>query len=147
MNNITLLGIELIICLIFILLSYKYLKILGLHIYTVVALILSNMMSLKVITIYNFDVNLGLIPFVTIFIATNIMLQKKGQEEVKKKTAQLTLRHFYGYFKADDIDFEDFDSYFSDYFTLWNNNEKDLEKNIKYIMTIINGLYTFPRLG
>lgn len=50
-------------------------------------------------------------------------------------------------FKADDIDFEDFDSYFSDYFTLWNNNEKDLEKNIKYIMTIINGLYTFPRLG
>ena len=50
-------------------------------------------------------------------------------------------------FKADDIDFEDFDSRFPDDYTLWNNNEKDLEKNIKYIMTIINGLYMFPRLG
>ena len=50
-------------------------------------------------------------------------------------------------FKADDIDFEDFDSRFPDDYTLWNNNEKDLENNIKYIMTIINGLYTFPRLG
>lgn len=98
MNNITLLGIELIICLIFILLSYKYLKILGLHIYTVVALILSNMMSLKVITIYNFDVNLGLILFVTIFIATNIMLQKKGQEEVKKNILILILTSIIAYF-------------------------------------------------
>ena len=30
----------------------------------------------------------------------------KKQEEIKKKTAQLTLRHFYIYFKAEDIDFE-----------------------------------------
>ena len=32
-----------------------------------------------------------------------------------------------------NIDFEDFDSRFPDDYTLWNNNEKDLEKNIKYI--------------
>ena len=49
-------------------------------------------------------------------------------------------------FKADDIDFEDFDSRFPDDYTLWNNNEKDLENNIKYIMTIISGLYSLPRL-
>lgn len=37
-------------------------------------------------------------------------IEREKQEEVKKKTAQLTLRHFYVYFKADDIDFDYFKS-------------------------------------
>ena len=41
-------------------------------------------MSLKTITLYDYDVNLGIIPFVTIFTASNILIQKHGQEEAKK---------------------------------------------------------------
>lgn len=33
-------------------------------------------------------------------------IEAEKQEEIKKKTAQLTLRHFYIYFKAEDIDFD-----------------------------------------
>lgn len=33
-------------------------------------------------------------------------IEYEKQEEIKKKIAQLTLRHFYIYFKADEIDFE-----------------------------------------
>lgn len=33
-------------------------------------------------------------------------IEQEKQEEIKKKTEQLTLRHFYIYFKAEDIDFD-----------------------------------------
>ena len=36
------------------------------------------------ITIYNYDMNLGIIPLVTIFIVANIIIQKIGPEETKK---------------------------------------------------------------
>lgn len=84
MSNITLLIIEAIICLITILILYKCYKTTGLYIYMIVTFILSNIMSLKVIEIYNFDINLGIIPFATIFIANNIIIQKKGIDEMKK---------------------------------------------------------------
>lgn len=84
MSNITLLCIEAAICLLILLIIYKKWKIEGLYIYTVVSFILSNIMSLKTIEVYNFDINLGIIPFVTIFIASNIIIQKKGADEIKK---------------------------------------------------------------
>lgn len=84
MNNITLLLIELIISTITILLLYKLYKIKGLYAYSIVAFVLSNIMSLKTITIYNFDINLGIILFATIFISNNIIIQKKGLEPTKK---------------------------------------------------------------
>lgn len=83
MNSIILLGIEIFLCLLTLIILYKYYKITGLYAYTICAIILSSMMSLKTITIYNFDINLGIIPFITIFTAFNIIIQKKGPEETK----------------------------------------------------------------
>ena len=83
MISVTLLGIELITCIIFILFLYKKYTSLGLYIYTIASMILTCLMSLKTITIYDYDLNLGIIPFVTIFIVSNILIQKKGPEEMK----------------------------------------------------------------
>lgn len=83
MSNISLLGIELIICLITIPIIYKIYKTEALYLYSIIAFILSNFMSLKTITIYNFDINLGIIPLISVFIASNIIIQKKGKEEIK----------------------------------------------------------------
>ena len=84
MINIYLLVIELIVCLISMLLLYKYCQINGLYAYTIVAFIISNIMTLKIIPIIDFDINLGIIPLTTIFIASNIIIQKQGNEEIKK---------------------------------------------------------------
>ena len=74
MISVTLLGIELITCIIFILFLYKKYTSLGLYIYTIASMILTCLMSLKTITIYDYDLNLGIIPFVTIFIVSNILI-------------------------------------------------------------------------
>ena len=84
MINIYLLTIELIICLIVMLLTYKLFKLEGLYVYMISMFILSNIMTLKLIPIFEFDTNLGIVPLATIFIASNIIDQKQGPEEIKK---------------------------------------------------------------
>jgi len=84
MNSITLLGIETILCFAVMLVLYKKYKLEGIYAYSIIALILSCLMSLKTITIFEFDINLGIIPNVTVFIASNILIQKKGIEEGKR---------------------------------------------------------------
>lgn len=83
-SNAIILIMELIICLCMIPILYKINKIEGLYMYTIVAIFISNIMSLKVIDLFNFDVNLGFIPLMTIFISSNIIVQKQGKEEIKK---------------------------------------------------------------
>lgn len=83
-SNTILLIVELMICLLMIPIVYKISKTEGLYIYTITALFISSLMSLKVINIFSFDVNLGFIPLMTIFIASNIIVQKQGKEELKK---------------------------------------------------------------
>ena len=65
MTALILLIIELILCLITQVFMYKNYKTAGLYTYVIIALILASLMSLKTITLYNFDVNLGIIPLVT----------------------------------------------------------------------------------
>lgn len=84
MINLYLLIIELIVCLITMIICYKFYKINGLYGYMIVAFILSNLMTLKIIPLYDFDINLGIIPMTTVFIASNIIIQKQGSEEIKK---------------------------------------------------------------
>ena len=84
MSQLSLLILELILCLLFLLIMYKKYGTTGLYCYTVIALILSNIMSLKIINIFDYDINLGITPFVTIFTAFNILIQKKGADETKK---------------------------------------------------------------
>ena len=84
MSSLTIMIIELILCLIMLIIMYKKYKIEGLYIYSIISLILSFFMSLKKVSLYNYDVNLGIIPLVTTFTAFNILIQKKGIEETKK---------------------------------------------------------------
>lgn len=84
MNPLTLLIIELILCLIIQIFLYKRYKTVGLYSYIVVSLFLASLMSLKTITLYNFDINLGIIPFVTIFTSSNILIQKNGPDSTKR---------------------------------------------------------------
>lgn len=84
MSSLSLLIIELIICIVAIIILYKNYHLVGLYAYTIVSIILSCMMSFKMITIYNYDMNLGIIPLVTIFIVSNIIIQKNGPDETKK---------------------------------------------------------------
>jgi len=84
MNSLNLLIIELLICFIMLIIMYKKYKTDGLYIYSIISLILSFYMSLKKVSIYDYDVNLGIIPLVMTFITFNILIQKKGIEETKK---------------------------------------------------------------
>ena len=84
MTNINLLCIELIVCLITLSILFIKYKYEGIYTYSIIAFILSSLMSLKIISIYNFDINLGIILSTSVFIASNIIVQKKGYEEVKK---------------------------------------------------------------
>lgn len=84
MNTITLLIIEAIICFITLVVTYKKYKLDGLYLFIIILVFLSSLMSLKQVAIYNYDINLGIIPFVMIFTTFNIVIQKKGLEETKK---------------------------------------------------------------
>lgn len=91
MTNVSLLIIEAIICFIVMIISYKKYKIDGLYSYIIITFILSNIMTLKIIPIYSFDINLGIVPLSTIFIASNIIVQKQSPEEIKKLTLTLVI--------------------------------------------------------
>lgn len=83
MTSINLLIIELVLCLTMIGVLYKKYNTMGMYVYVMVAGILSYIMALKTISVYNYDLNLGIIPFVTIFICSNILIQKKGPDVMK----------------------------------------------------------------
>ncbi|MEE3343472.1 MAG: queuosine precursor transporter [Bacilli bacterium] len=84
MIDIYLICIELLICMTIIPIIYKKYQTEGLYIYSIVAFILSNVMSLKIISLSSFELNLGIVLFTSSFIASNIIIQKKGYEEIKK---------------------------------------------------------------
>jgi uncharacterized integral membrane protein (TIGR00697 family) len=54
-------------------------------------------MSLKTIPLYNFDLNLGIIPFITIFTSSNILIQKKGPEIIKNLILTIMTTSFISY--------------------------------------------------
>lgn len=83
MNSLYLLIVEILLCFITKTFLYKHYKTKGLYAYTIVALFLTCLMSLKTITLYNYDINLGVVPFITIFISSNIIVQKQGPEAIK----------------------------------------------------------------
>lgn len=90
MNSIYLI-IELIVCSISIIYLYKKYQYNGLYTYAIIAFILSNLMSLKEIELFGFTLNLGIIPYISIFTAGNIVVQKKGMEEIKRFILTLLL--------------------------------------------------------
>lgn len=83
MSQIALIIIELFLCLFTLLFLYKRYGNIGVYTYCIVCMILSSIMALKTITLYNYDIPLGIIPFVSLFTASNIMIQKNGTDESK----------------------------------------------------------------
>ena len=83
MNNINLIVLETGIFLIAIPIIYKLFDLKGLYTYTITLFIISTISSLKLITINDFDINLGITSFTTIIIISNIIVQKKGPKSIK----------------------------------------------------------------
>ena len=97
MNTLSLLISELILSIITLVFLYKQYKINGLYIYIVICLILSSLMSLKLTSLFNYDLNLGIIPFVTIFTSSNIIIQKNGPNAIKKLILTVSASYLISY--------------------------------------------------
>ncbi|MBQ8682080.1 MAG: queuosine precursor transporter [Bacilli bacterium] len=97
MNSTILLVLELVLCLITQTFLYKHYKTAGLYSYIIICLILTSLMSLKTITLYNFDVNLGIIPFITVFTSSNIIIQKNGPDAIKQLILTISVTSIISY--------------------------------------------------
>lgn len=97
MSTTSLLILELILCLITLSFLYKQYKNNGLYIYIIISLILSSLMSLKLTSLFNYDLNLGIIPFVTIFTSSNIIIQKNGPNAIKKVILTVSASYLISY--------------------------------------------------
>lgn len=97
MSTTSLLILELILCLITLVFLYKQYKNNGLYIYIIISLILSSLMSLKLTSLFNYDLNLGIIPFVTIFTSSNIIIQKNGPNAIKKVILTVSASYLISY--------------------------------------------------
>ena len=82
MRNIIVLGIEMLLCFIFIIFLYKKYKTDGLLTYAIITTIISNILSLKEIDILNVEVPLGIGLTISIVLVANIITQKRGKDEV-----------------------------------------------------------------
>ncbi len=82
--NLIYLMIEVILCYMTIIIIYQKKQKEGLYLYTIVGLILSNIMVLKRTEILSLEIALGFTIYASIFIASNIIVQKYGPEEIKK---------------------------------------------------------------
>ena len=89
MINVILLIFEVIFSYVFLLYTYKKYKEDGIYIWIVIAFILSSLMCIKYIEINNINMSLGIGISSTIYIANNILIQKKGNEYIKNNMIML----------------------------------------------------------
>ena len=82
--NLIYLIIEIILCYTTIIILYQKKQKEGLYLYAIVGLILSNIMVLKRTEILSLEIALGFTIYASIFITSNIIVQKYGPEEIKK---------------------------------------------------------------
>lgn len=82
--NIVLLIIEILLSYLTILLLYKKNKIEGLYLWILTFSLIIGILSQKSVEIFDLEINLGFVTNTMFFIVSNILVQKKGPEEVKK---------------------------------------------------------------
>lgn len=87
--NILLLVMEAIIIYFIVLIIFKKYSYNGIKSWMVMATILSNLVVIKSINVNGVEIVLGLILNASIFVANNIILQKKGKEEGKRTIIML----------------------------------------------------------
>jgi len=56
----------------------------GLYFWLVIALVLTNILDIKTITILDYDIPITIIFYISVFTCTNIIIQKYGPEQTKK---------------------------------------------------------------
>lgn len=76
--------ISLLLSFVIALLSYKYLGKIGLFIWIVVATIVSNIQTVKIINLFGLETSLGTILYGSTFLATDILNYKYGEKEARK---------------------------------------------------------------
>lgn len=92
--NLLFLLIEVILSYIILLFVYKKYKEEGIYIWIIVILLISSIMSVKSIEINNVNIALGIGVSSSIYIANNILIQKKGTEHMKKITTIMLIISF-----------------------------------------------------
>lgn len=83
MINIILILIEVITCYTVLIMLYKKYKTDGVYIYIMLLGIISSIMNLKMISVMNIPISLGFGVTMSILIGVNLMIQKRGIEELK----------------------------------------------------------------
>ena len=83
MRNIILILIEVITCYVALVMLYKKYKTDGVYIYIILLGIISSIMNFKMISIMNVPIPLGFGVTMSILIGVNLMIQKRGTEELK----------------------------------------------------------------
>ncbi len=76
--------LTLILCFSFIVLCYKYLGKTGLFIWIVVATLVSNIQTIKIVELFGLETSLGTILYGSTFLATDILNYKYGVKESRK---------------------------------------------------------------
>ena len=92
--NLLFLLIEVILSYIILLFVCKKYKEEGIYIWIIVILLTSSIMSIKSIEINNVNIALGIGVSSSIYIANNILIQKKGTEHMKKITTIILIISF-----------------------------------------------------
>lgn len=92
--NLLFLLIEVILSYIILLFVYKKYKEEGIYIWIILILLISSIMSVKSIEINNVNIALGIGVSSSIYIANNILIQKKGTEHMKKITTIMLIISF-----------------------------------------------------
>ena len=84
MRNLILIGLEVVICYITLMFLSKKYKEDGIYIYCIIATIISCIMNFKNISIMGVSIPIGFGVTTSILIGANLIIQKRGQEEIKK---------------------------------------------------------------
>lgn len=82
--NILLMVIEILLSYFFIMFFYKKYKQEGLYLWILLFSILIGIMPYKTVEIFHLELNLGFVINALFFIVANVLVQKKGPEEIKK---------------------------------------------------------------
>lgn len=83
MNELILL-IEIVITFLSLILANKFFGKNGLYFWLIISILISTILSVKTITLFSYDMSLGVVPYVSNFICMNILVQKYGVEQNRK---------------------------------------------------------------
>lgn len=83
MNELILL-IEIIVTFFALIMANKLYGKNGLYFWLIISIIASTILSVKSVVIFNYEVSLGIVPYVSNFICMNILVQKYGTEQNRK---------------------------------------------------------------